>query len=148
MTPRRMRVEPLEDRRMLAVSFTGTYSEDFDSLPTTGTSLAWANDSTIPGWSLFSQPEPGTAITTIDAGTGSSTAGSFYSFGSTDSMERALGGVGSGGTYFGSPASDAVAGWMALALVNDTSATIDDLYLNYTGEQWRRANSSATDDVP
>lgn len=50
---RRLSMEILEDRRLLSVSFTGSYSEDFDALPASGTSVAWTNDSTLTGWSLF-----------------------------------------------------------------------------------------------
>ena len=54
---RRMRVEPLEDRRMLAASFTGgSYSQNFDTLPRSSASEPWANDSTLEGWYLFHQP--------------------------------------------------------------------------------------------
>ncbi|MCI0332795.1 MAG: hypothetical protein L0228_06190 [Planctomycetes bacterium] len=139
---RRLRVEPLEDRRLLSVSFTGVYAQNFGTLPTSGTSLAWSNDSTLAGWSLFRQPVPGTAITAINAGDGSSSTGSFYSFGSVSSTDRALGGLGSGGAYFGSPASGAVAGWIALALTNDSGLTIDTLSFSYDGEQWRDATTS------
>ena len=137
---RMLRFEPLEDRRLLSVSFTGAYSQDFNALPTSGTSLAWANDSTLTGWSLFRQPAPGTAIAAINANSGSSTTGTFNSFGVAGTnplTDRALGGVGSGGAYFGSPLIGAVAGWMAVALTNDTASTINALDLSYTGEQWR-----------
>jgi hypothetical protein len=125
------------------ISLTGTaptYSQDFDSLATSGASNSWTNDSTLPGWSLFRRPAPGTALATYAAGNGSSTAGAIYSFG-TDS-DRALGGVGSGGTYWGSPASSAVAGWFAVALSNDTGSTIDSFTLDFDGEQWRQGGNT------
>ena len=137
---RALRFESLEDRRLLSVSFTGAYSQDFNTLPTSGTSLVWSNDSTLSGWSLFRQPAPGTTITAINANNGSSNTGTFDSFGVAGTnplTDRALGGVGSGGAYFGSPLIGAVAGWMAVALTNDMASTIDTLDLNYTGEQWR-----------
>jgi hypothetical protein len=89
---RRMRVEPLEDRRMLAVSFTGgSYSQNFDTLPTSSTSQPWTNDSTLEGWHLFRQPAPGIAVTTLNADQGSQIT--FSSLGSSPVTERALGGV-------------------------------------------------------
>lgn len=120
-----------------------TYNQTFDTLASSGTDLAWANDSTLPGWSLFRQPSPGTAITTYSAGTGSSSAGTFNSFGSTGSTERALGGTGAGTTYFGSPATGAVAGWIASSFTNKSGAALDGFNTTWDGEQWRNANTSA-----
>ena len=108
-----------------------TYSQDFNSL----TSTSWTNDSTLPGWSLFRRPAPGIAIGSIALGTGTSNSGSFYSFGSGG--EFALGGVGSGGSYWGSPGTGTVAGWMAVAFQNDTGTTLDQFTVGYDGEQWR-----------
>jgi MYXO-CTERM domain-containing protein len=128
-----------------AISYTtsgGTISQDFDTLPNTG-SPSWTNDSTLAGWSLFRQPAPGTAITSIATGTGSSNSGSFYSFGAASNTERALGGVGSGGAYFGSPASAAVAGWMAVAILNDTGAELDEFDVEFDGEQWRNGGNTS-----
>lgn len=76
-----------------------TYNQSFDSLAASGTSSAWANDSTLPGWSLFvsnGNPPPTYAIDT-----GSSNGGAFKSLGASGNTDRALGGVGSSGTYFG-----------------------------------------------
>jgi hypothetical protein len=118
------------------VSPGSTYTQNFDSLASSGTSITWDNNVTLPGWFLFRQPAPGTAITNYNAGTGSSTTGSFYSFG-LDSNDRALGAVGSGGTYWGSPATGAVAGWMAVGFQNNTGATLTSFSVSYNGEQWR-----------
>lgn len=114
-----------------------TYVQNFDS---TGASTSWINDTTLASWSLFRQPAPGTAITTYAAGNGGSNAGSFYSFGSASS-ERALGGVGSGGAYFGSPGSGAIAGWIAFNAKNDTGQTLTSLNVHYDGEQWRNGGN-------
>ena len=122
---------------ILISSPSSTYSESFDSLATTGTSNAWLNDSTLAGWSLFRQPVAGTAITTYAADTGSSNSGAFKSFGSTGSTDRSLGGVGSGGAYFGSPLGNTVAGWIALSVTNGTGAALDSFTLKFDGEQWR-----------
>src|SRR3954470_22594682 len=64
---RRQIMESLERRQLLSVSYTtagGTYSQNFDTLPTTGTAAAWANDSTIAGWSLFNKTPA--AITAVN----------------------------------------------------------------------------------
>lgn len=127
-----------------AVMLTGSpYTQDFDSLDNANTGVAWTNDSTLPGWSLFRQPAPGTAVPTYNAGTGSSNTGAFYSFGASASTDRALGSVGSGGSYFGSPASGTVAGWFALALTNDTGLEIDSFTLLFDGEQWRNGGNAS-----
>jgi hypothetical protein len=126
-----------------AVIYTsGTYSQNFDSLPSSGTAVSWTNDSTLPGWSLFVQPAPGSAPPSILVADGSSNTGSFNSFGTTGSSDRALGGTGSGGAYFGSPASAAVAGWWAVDIANNTGSTIDSFTVSFDGEQWRNGGNA------
>jgi len=122
----------------------GTISENFDSLLAAGTGNAWANDSTITGWSLFNKTPA--AIATYNSGPGSSNAGAFYSFGVAGvnpDAERALGGVASGGAYFGSPASGTVAGWIAVAITNNTASTLTSFTVGYDGEQWRNGGNTS-----
>jgi hypothetical protein len=130
------------------VSYTGgAYTQDFDTLISSGTNQAWTNDMTIPGWSLFRQPSPGTAITTINAGTGSSSTGNFYSFGIAGVnplTDRAFGGVGSGGAYFGSPSTNNAAGWIAVGLTNNTASAITSFTASFDGEQWRDGGVATT----
>jgi endonuclease/exonuclease/phosphatase family metal-dependent hydrolase len=98
-----------------------TYTENFNSLPSTGT----ANDiTTLPlGWTFI---EAGTnANTTYAAGTGTSNAGNTYSLGLD--TDRALGGLQSGSLI---PVIGA-------SFVNNTGATITSLQIRYAGEQWR-----------
>jgi Ca2+-binding RTX toxin-like protein/Tol biopolymer transport system component len=108
---------------VLPASFTGTYSQDFNTLTGSGT---WTNDSTIQGWY--------STTTSYTPGTGSSTTGGLYSFGSTSSpSDKSLGSLVSSTTgtiYYG------------LRLVNNTSSTINSLRIGYTGEQWRTANNT------
>jgi hypothetical protein len=106
------------------------YSQSFDTLASTG-STAFVNDTTLVGWSLFRAAGTSLAAT---AGTGSSNAGGFYSFGAAGSTERALGSVASGST-----------GTMnyALALTNNTGVALDSFTLNYDGEQWRNGGVAA-----
>ncbi|WP_341884402.1 ExeM/NucH family extracellular endonuclease [Synechococcus sp. UW140] len=125
--------------------FSTSYSQDFNSLAASGTANAWENDTTIPGWHLFRQPaSTPVAITAYNADTGASSSGSFYSYGSTGISERALGGLASGGTYFGTPASAAVAGWIALSLKNQGSSNISSLSIGFSGEQWRNGGNAET----
>lgn len=113
-----------------------TYSQSFDTLASSGSPNAWANDSTLAGWYLFNKDS--VAITSY--GTTASNAGGFFAFGSN--TDRALGGTGSGGTVFGSPAAGAVAGWIAVAFTNTSALTLDSFTLRFDGEQWR--NGGAT----
>jgi predicted extracellular nuclease len=106
-------------------SFTpNPYTQTFDSL-VSSSSAAWTDNSTLPLW--YSNR------TTYNAGTGTSTTGALYSFGTTG--DRALGGVASGGTntiLFG------------VQLTNTTGAPISELAVSYEGEQWRTGGSSTT----
>lgn len=117
----------------------GTYSQNFDSLASTGSNIPWTNDVTLPGWSLFIST--GAAAPSYNANNGGATTGTFYSYGSTDATERALGGLGSGGTYFGSPATGTVAGWIAFAATNDGTSTLTEVTVNFDGEQWRNGGN-------
>ena len=119
------------------------YNQDFNTLASTGTNIAWTNNTTIPGWYLFRQPAPGTALSAYNASDGSSTTGSMYSFGAISSSERALGAIASGAAYWGSPATGAVAGWIAVGFLNNTGQTIDLAGVSYDGEQWRAANTAS-----
>jgi hypothetical protein len=107
------------------------YEQNFDTLAGTGATNTW----TIPGWSLLQQPIPGTAISTYRAGTGTTTTGSFYSFGASRSNDRALGGLGTDGTYFGSPAEGTIAGWMAVSFSNGSGGIFDGFQVSWEGEQ-------------
>jgi PEP-CTERM motif len=107
------------------------YTQSFDTLSNTGTTNAWVNDSTLPGWSLFSSA--GVAVTNFRADAGTSNTGAIYSYGSTGSTERALGSVASG----------SFAGTLVLALANNSGSVIDSFTLGYTGEQWRNGGNTA-----
>lgn len=113
------------------------YTQSFDSLAGT----AWANDSTLDGWSLFNST--GAAISSIVIGNGAANTGGFYSYGATASTDRALGGLGSGGTYFGSPASNTPAGYIVLAVRNDTGSTLSSVDIRFDGEQWRNGGNTS-----
>jgi hypothetical protein len=125
-----------------AVSFTGSYSQNFDSLANTGTAVAWTQDTTLTGWFLFQYT--GGNIADYNAGDGTLNTGHFYSFGTGTATDRALGGTASSGTYFGSPgpASGALAGYIAVSLQNTTGGTLDHFTLSYDGEQWRNGGNA------
>ncbi len=120
-----------------------TYSQDFDTLTRSTTAESWtdntattsANDSPqvigLAGWYVGNF---GTTATTpqIRAGTGSGTAGSFYSFGSSAATDRALGTL---------PTDSTASASMRIGarFVNNTTETISGFTFSYDGEQWRQA---------
>ncbi|WP_407521112.1 HYR domain-containing protein [Lacibacter sp. MH-610] len=119
------------------------YSQNFNTLSSpasTTTGLSWTNNSTIVGWYLFNKDN--TAITTYGAENGNSGNATYNSYGASSNTERALGSLGSGGTYWGSPSSGSVAGYMALALTNATGSTINSITVRFNGEQWRNGGNT------
>jgi hypothetical protein len=107
-----------------------TYAQSFDSLATTGNTVAWANDSTLAGWSLFNTNLTPAAQYLADDG--SSNTGRFRSFGAAGSTERALGGVGSG----------SLSGWIAVAFDNATGHDLAGFKIGFDGEQWRNGGNA------
>ena len=136
-----------------------TYTQNFDSLPTTPTNTSlgnspagWIDDTTTPGTGQFSilgwylyHP---TSVTEGGANghqrmrisTGSSTTGAFYSFGS--GSDRALGDVGAN-----TLAANGDNLYYALRLTNGTTDTLTDFTLSFTGEQWRQGASTTSDPI-
>jgi hypothetical protein len=99
--------------------FNTPFTEDFDT-------LASATSSVLPaGW--FFIETGSSANATYGAGNGSSSTGNTYSFGSTSSTDRALGGVRTTG----------VASAFGTLLTNGTGGFITALSVAFTGEQWR-----------
>jgi hypothetical protein len=103
-------------------SLNTTYSEDFNTLASSGTS------STVPsGWAFVESGNGSKADGVYSAGTGSNDDGDTYSFGASNSSERALGQLRSG----------SVSTVIGVELENRTGTTITALLLSYVGEQWR-----------
>ncbi len=104
------------------------YKQNFDTLAPSGTANSWIDSTTLVGW----YAEGGTSgpLTTYNAGTGTSTTGSLYSFGSVGApADRALGSLASDST--GSLA-------YGVRLRNATaSSLINNFSISYAGEQWR-----------
>ncbi|WP_305852048.1 ExeM/NucH family extracellular endonuclease [Tolypothrix sp. PCC 7910] len=113
-----------------AISLASSYSQDFNTLISSG-SATWV-DNSINGWYTA---RTGTG-TSIAADTGTSTAGNLYSYGSTGSSDRALGSIGSGNTAAGSF-------FWGARFFNDTGSTVNTLYINYFGEQWRSGGTTS-----
>ena len=99
------------------------YTQDFNTLASTGTANTWTDNSTIPGW--YSNRS------TYLAGTGTLNTGGLYSFGTTS--ERALGSVASGST----------APIYGIIFTNNTGSAITSVQVSYTGEQWRNGGNTS-----
>lgn len=108
-------------------------TQNFDTLPTTG-SITWTDNSTLAGWYLARTGTP-VAPFAVAASNGSSTAGSFFSYGTGTAADRALGSQGSNAT------SDQFYG---VRLKNNTGSTITSLDVSYVGEQWRNGGNTST----
>lgn len=109
-------------------SLGGTYTQNFDSLASTGTSA------TVPeGWAFL---ETGSsANTTYAAGTGSNNAGDTYSFGAAGSADRAFGTLRSGNVIPSIGAS----------FTNATGRAVSELVISYVGETWRAGTVNHVD---
>ena len=113
-----------------AVDFNGGYSQDFDTLASSGSSAA------LPaGWAIA---EAGTSSNNngqYQAGDGSSNSGDTWSYGSTGSTERALGSILSGSlnSRFG------------VQLVNRSGGSLSSVSINYIAEQWRLGTAARVD---
>jgi hypothetical protein len=114
--------------QVVITNYNLTYTEDFNSLATSGTS------SVLPtGWFLS---ETGTAAnTTYNSGTGSLNTGDTYSFGSSLSAERAL------GTLLSGSLSSAI----GAAFQNNGAETVLSISIAYQGEQWRLGTAGRVD---
>jgi predicted extracellular nuclease len=113
-----------------AISLNSPYSQDFNSLINSA-STTWVNNS-ITGW-YTARTGSGTTIVAND---GSSTSGNLYSYGTGTTSDRALGSIGSGNAAAGSF-------FWGARFFNDTTSTINTLYVNYVGEQWRNSAAAA-----
>ena len=121
----------------ILVSAGSPYTQNFDSLASTGTANTWTDNSTLPGW-YASQSIGGPAVASYRAGTGSSTAGALYSFGVAGVnlvTDRALGSIASG-----TPGNFAY----GVRFQNDTAQAITNITIGYTGEEWRNGGNTAT----
>ncbi|WP_157593693.1 T9SS C-terminal target domain-containing protein [Pontibacter actiniarum] len=106
------------------------YSQNFEALPAAGTSFWKSGSYYLPGWAVFRTK----ADSTFTANTGQANTGGLYSYGATNSPDRALGSIAS------SPAGQFT---YNLLLQNNTGSTIKSVEVGYTGEQWRISNITA-----
>lgn len=111
-----------------------TYTQSFDSLGPA--SVAWDNDSTIPGWDV--QINNGsTANSNAQAADGSAILSGLLNLGSTGAPDRALG---SKATGTGNLANIAY----AVSFQNNTGKPVGLTQLQYAGELWRTNSGTGT----
>lgn len=106
------------------------YSQSFNLLADSGKS------SVLPlGWHILESGK--SADCTYNAGTGSSTTGDTYSFGSKNDTDRALGCLQSGSLIpsFGAQ------------FINETGVKISRLLISYSAEQWRLGTAGRSDSL-
>lgn len=120
------------------------YVQDFDTLGATSRAFDWRDNDTLPGWRLLNFVEQPLVTPTYRGDTGDDAGGSFYSYGLEGDSNRALGAVGTGGSYFGTPASGQLAGYIAVSLRNAGARGIDAVRVAFEGQQWRQG---ASDDL-
>ncbi|MBA3880278.1 MAG: hypothetical protein C0500_11255 [Sphingobium sp.] len=109
-------------------------TQNFDTL--SSVPLFSETGSTPLGWTLSEAGvNANTQYRTGNFGTGSSSTGDTYSFGTSGSAERAFGGLRSG----------SVVPTLGSAFTNNTGSTITSLVVSYTGEQWRLGATGRTD---
>lgn len=117
------------------------YAQDFDSLASAGTGVAWNNGATIPGW--FAIAESGAARTSYNATDGTSAqSGGFLSMGralSHPATDRALGQQNSSSTTN-------VTSYFGVGIRNISGVAMRSCSLSYTGELWRTPGAANTGD--
>lgn len=96
------------------------YSEDFNSLPASGSTNTWTNNTTLNGWH--------TSFTQIEADNGNASTTGLKSYGSTNDADRALGYLG------GSPFTPT---YVAVVFRNDADTMMLATSLSFTLENWR-----------
>jgi hypothetical protein len=121
-----------------------SYTQDFDTLGAGSRAWDWRDNDTLPGWRLLNFVEQPLVTPTYRGDVGDDSGGSFYSYGLEGDANRALGAVGSGGGYFGTPAAGQVAGYITASFRNAGTAGIRRVHIAFEGQQWRQG---ASDDL-
>jgi len=118
------------------------YAQDFSSLPSTGTTLTWTNNATIPGWYRWytgteSTLPPFRDASVQAAGTSNSGVASedgFLNVGQNGSTNRAL----------VTRRAFNEQGAFGMVFQNNSGGALTSFSVGYTGEQWRRHGTEAT----
>jgi len=121
----------------------GTYTQDFNSLASSGASGTWSDNTTLLGWyaSKALTVSSGTygpyAYTSYRVDSGGNNSGNLFDYGSASATDRALGSVASG-----TVAGSTYATTFGLRIQNNTGSTwTGDIGISFTGEQWRQGGN-------
>lgn len=112
-----------------------TYTQSFNTLSNTDGSTT--NNLTLPGWLMTESGGGARDNQQYAVNNGSSNTGDTYSYGTTGSTDRSLGGLRTGtlipvfGAYF----------------TNSTGEAITSIQISYTGEQWRLGTAGRADQL-
>lgn len=117
------------------------YRQDFNTLGAVSRAYDWVDNQTLPGWSLLNFVEQPLVTPTYRGDVGDDGSGSFYSYGLEGDANRALGALGSGSAYFGTPAPGALAGYITVAFRNLSGQDLDRIAVRFQGQQWRQGAS-------
>jgi hypothetical protein len=115
---------------------TSTYTQDFNSLPTSG-NTTWTDNTSIVGWYTYFAFTSAPAVN-FNANVGTTTTAGLYNYGllGTNALaDRAIGGL--------SSSSSTGVITIALRLQNNSGQTIDTVTVGYTGEQYRSSGTTA-----
>ena len=127
----------------ILINGSSTYTQNFNTLATSGTSNAWSNNSTISGWyvqyNTSSSTTPAITNPTIyQADTGLVTSGSLISYGSTGNSDRALGNM----------TSNSTGAWAyGVQFKNNTTNKVTLGNIGYTLEQWRNSGNGTSNSI-
>jgi hypothetical protein len=107
------------------------YTQNFNSLVSTGTG---AYETLPEGWGIYEIGSSSAIDGKYAVNNGSNNAGNTYSYGTTNSTDRALGSI----------ASNTARGSFGVILFNETDDVINTINFSYVGEQWRYGGNSTT----
>ncbi|OJV48002.1 MAG: hypothetical protein BGO40_06855 [Chryseobacterium sp. 39-10] len=110
----------------ISMTTTSSYSQDFNTLKTSGTTNDWSNNSTLSNWYAANFNN------SYVADNGSGNAGGIKSYGTATNIDRALGSLG----------SSQAAPYYGVQFRNNSTSAITDFKVAYTGEQWRKADNA------
>lgn len=116
------------------------YTQNFNTLATSGASNAWTNDSTLAGWYAAQVGSITTNWSTYAAASGGAQQGALLSIGTGTNTDRALGGQ---NESIANPTVSTM--YYGLQLTNSTGLALTNFSLSYAGEQWRVVQSEARD---
>lgn len=110
----------------------GTYTQNFNTLASSGAGNPWTDNSTLSGWYAAKGSATATAYA---ASSGTSGTGGIYSFGTNgvrSASDRALGSLASSGNAYA----------FGVRFINDTVFAETNITVSLTAEQWRSANGA------